>query len=276
MLLAVAGLAASWSLEGRWAAALGAIVVLFMVSGAAQALFAVRSSLGGLVTGLVALATQGIILVGPGGAADAPVAWARALIPTGMVLILAGLTLGGAWAMHVARRAGREQARHAHTQAQADRALGVRPAPPPDRRRDHVLSFPAVAAGVVGGLYLLREEYGRIVTDTSTLPTAQGLGVLLCALALLVSGATWAGRSTLGARVVGPLLAVAGLPPLLSGLGHLPGRGLAGVLAPADAAGISLVGAGVILATIGWGVHLARREGRLSQARLLRGGTSEA
>ncbi len=272
-LLAVAGLAASWSLEGRWPASLGAVVVLVIVSGAAQALFAVRSSLGGLVTGLVALGAEGVVLASPGGAADAPFAWARTLIPTGMVLVLAGLMLGGSWAMRVARRAGREQARHAQAQAQADRALGVTPVPPPARRRDHVLSFPAVAAGVVGALYLLREEHGRVVTGTSDLPTAQGLGVLLCALVLLVAGAAWAGRSTLGARVVGPLLAVAGLPLLLSGLGRLPGRGLAGALAPADASGISLVGAGAVLATIGWGVHLARREGRLSEARLLRGGS---
>lgn len=276
MLLVVAGMAATWSLEGRWLAALGAVVVLFMVSGAAQALFAVRSSLGGLMTALVALAAQGVILASPGAAADAPCPWARTLIPTGMVLVLASLTVGGAWAMRVARQAGRAQARHAQAQAQADRALGVRPAPPPARRRDHILSFPAVAAGVVGGLYLLREEYGRIVTGTSTLPTAQGLGILLGALVLLAGGAAWAGRSTLGARVVGPLLTVAGLPLLLSGLGRLPGRSLAGVLAPADATGISLVGAGVILATIGWGVHLARREGRLSEARVLRGGASEA
>lgn len=275
-LLALSGMAASWSLQGRWAQALGAVAVLLVVSGAAQTLFATRSSLGGLVTGLVALTAQVVILMSPDGADQAPFAWARTLIPTGMVLLLAGLMLGGAWAMRRARRAGRAQARHAQSQAQADRTLGVTPSAPPARRRDHVLSLPAVAVGVVGAFYLLRGQYSRIVTGSSSLPTVQGYGILVCALVLLVVGAAWAGRSTLGARGVGPLLTLAGLPLLLSGLGSLPGRGVVAAWVPADATGISLVSTGVVLTTIGWGVHMARRQGRVSQARRHRGEAAAA
>ena len=115
-----------------------------------------------------------------------------------------------------------------------------------------------------GLIYL--KKYSRIVTGSSSLPTVQGYGIVVCALVLLVVGAAWAGRSTLGARGVGPLLTLVGLPLLLSGLGSLPGRGVVAAWVPADAMGISLVSTGVVLTTIGWGVHMARCQGCVSQA----------
>lgn len=266
-LLALSQLAATWSQQGRWAHALAAAGVILVISSGAQALFAARSSLGGLVTGLVALLPQAVILADAGGA-GAPAAWAHVLNPSGMALVLAGLALGGSWAMRQARQAGREEARHARAQAQADRTPGVTPTAPPGRRRDHVLSFPVVALCVVSALYL--QEYARIVTGSWRLPTLQGYGLLACSLVLLVIGAAAAGRSTLGARVVGPLLAVTGLALLASGLGDLPGRDLLVRFGPADATGIVLVSTGLVLASIGWGVHLARRQGRMSQAQLRR------
>ncbi|ERH18068.1 hypothetical protein HMPREF1549_02084, partial [Actinomyces johnsonii F0510] len=85
---------------------LGAIL---LISSAATALFAGRSSMGALATGLTALAAQSAVFMAPIHAASLPHTWLQKLISTGFMLILAGLWLGGSWGMRLARRAGHAQ-----------------------------------------------------------------------------------------------------------------------------------------------------------------------
>jgi len=249
-------------------------IVLFalltlMVSALAQWLFAVRSSLGGLVGGLVALAAQAVILASPGRAADAPFAWARSLIPTGAVLIVAALLLGGSWGMRRARRAGRADARLSVRLGEHDKTPGVTPAAPPSRRRDHAVSFPLTVMAVGAALALLSAGYTRLLSPGTSLGSGL-LGPTLALVALLL-GAAFTGRSTLGARVTGTLLALLSLPGLLAHIWpQLPGHALLVRLLPDDPNGVSLLLAGTVLVTVGWGAHLARREGRMGELAELR------
>jgi len=101
--------------------------------------------------------------------------------------------------------------------------------------------------------------------------------VLLAVPVLLGLGTVFTGRSTLGARVVGPLLALAGLPAFASWtFPGLPGRGLFDRMLPDDPTAITFVATGVLLTSIGWGVHLARREGRTSELAALRAGVFDS
>ncbi|MDU0348097.1 hypothetical protein [Actinomyces sp. MRS3W] len=51
---------------------------------------------------------------------------------------------------------------------------------------------------------------------------------------------------------------------------QIPGRSLLTRLLPNDPTGASLLVAGILLITIGWGAHLARRSGRLHELADLR------
>ena len=145
LIMAPLGIASYFAAHHRLPWALLLIALALAVCSMAQGFFAVRSSLGGLVAGLVALAVHAVVLCAPQGAQSAPMPWARAFLPTGALLIAAGVLLGGSWGMRRARRAGRADARLAMRLAAADRAMGVTPQAPPSRRRDHVMSFVVTA-----------------------------------------------------------------------------------------------------------------------------------
>ena len=231
LIMAPLGIASYFVAHHRLPWALLLIVLALAVCSMAQGFFAVRSSLGGLVAGLVALAVHAVVLCAPQGAQSSPMPWARAFIPTGALLIAAGVLLGGSWGMRRARRAGRADARLAMRLAAADRAMGVTPPAPPSRRRDHVMSF--------------------VVTATAF---------------LVALGTFFAGRSTLGARATGPLLMLAGLPALLRGAWPTtPGAAQLMQWLPNDPTGMGLITTGLLLTTTGWGVHLARRRGRAGE-----------
>ena len=109
-----------------------------------------------------------------------------------------------------------------------------------------------------GAVVLLLRQDGPLVT---------GYGyALACALILLLAAAGTA-RSTLGARVTGTLLILAGLPGLL--WGPLLPSDPAAQLLPQDPTGTTLVLIGILLSTLGWGAHAARRQGRTAQAAAL-------
>lgn len=267
-LLVLSDVAARMSVAGRLPLAIFHAVLVVVVAAAAQALFARRSSLGGLVAGLVALLAQGVILLAGHGGHGAPFEWARLLIPTGLVLITSALLTGGSWGMRVARRAGRTEARTAARLGESDRELGSTPTPPPSRRHDHVASLVIVAVLVILALVLLQDGYAELVSPDGS--AAAGATPAVVAWVLLLLAAASSGRSTLGVRTVGPVLVIAGLPAFLHGA--IPGVPLAHLVAdllPQDPAGISLVATGLLLSALGWGAHLARRQGRTSEQRLL-------
>lgn len=267
--LALAGVTAQASAAGQLPRIIVFGLLMLMLSALAQWLFAVRSSLGGLVGGIVALVAQAVILLSPDRLSAAPFEWARFLIPTGAVLIVAGLLLGGSWGMRLARRAGRAEARLSVRLGANDRKPGVTPAAPPSRRRDHVISFPLTEVAVVAGLALLAAGYAPLVSPGASL--GGGLLWLAVALVLLASGAALTGRSTLGARVTGLLLVLLSLPAMLAHVWpHLPGAALLARLLPHDPTGISLLLTGIVLLTVGWGAHLARRRGRAGELAELR------
>ncbi|WP_237564247.1 hypothetical protein [Actinomyces sp. 432] len=268
-ILALTGVAAAASEAGQLPRiALFALLAL-VVSALAQWLFALRSSLGGLVGGIVALAAQMAIVSIPGRATAAPFAWARTLIPSGAVLIVAALLLGGSWGMRLARRAGRADARLSVRLSAHDKTPGVTPAAPPSRRRDHAFSLPFTIVTTGLALTLISTGYARLVSPDEPLGGAV-LGPTL-ALILLVVGAAFAGRSTLGARATGILLVLASVPSLLAHIWpQLPGHALAQRLLPNDPTGAGLLLTGIVLVSVGWGAHLARREGRIRELAELR------
>ena len=267
-LFVLAGVAARMSVAGRLPLAVFHAALVLVVAAAAQALFARRSSLGGLVAGLVALLAQGVIILAAHGGHGALFEWARLLVPTGLVLIASALLTGGSWGMRMARRAGRTEARTAARLGESDREIGSTPTAPPSRRHDHVASLVIVAVLVVLALVLIQDGYAELVSPDGA--AAAGAIPAVVAWVLLLLAAASSGRSTLGVRTVGPILVVAGLPAFLHGA--LPGTPLAGLLGdllPQDPAGISLVATGLLLSALGWGSHLARRQGRTSEQRLL-------
>lgn len=263
LIMAPLGIASYFVAHHRLPWALLLIVLALAVCSMAQGFFAVRSSLGGLVAGLVALAVHAVVLCAPQGAQSSPMPWARAFIPTGALLIAAGVLLGGSWGMRRARRAGRADARLAMRLAAADRAMGVTPPAPPSRRRDHVMSFVVTATAFLVALGLLQHGYAELVGPGKKLTGALGA---LAALGLLALGTFFAGRSTLGARATGPLLILAGLPALLRGAWPtMSGAAQLMQWLPNDPTGMGLITTGLLLTTTGWGVHLARRRGRAGE-----------
>ena len=264
MIMAPLGIASYAAADGRLPLAALLIALALAVCSTAQWFFAVRSSLGGLVAGLMALVVQAIVLLAPQGAQSSPMPWARAFIPTGTLLVTAGVLLGGSWGMRHARRSGRADARLAARLALADRARGVTPAAPPSRRRAHVLSFVVTATTVPGALLLLQHGYAELVGPGSG--SSSGVLTALAALVLLTLGAFFTGRSTLGARATGPLLVLAGLPALLHGLWPAaPGAARLARWLPGDPTGVGLIATGLLLTTVGWGVHLARHQSRVGE-----------
>ena len=261
------GTASSLAAADRLPLAVLHLALALTVCAAAQWFFAVRSSLGGLAAGLVALVAQVAVLLSPQGSQSAPTPWARTFIPTGTLLIAAGVLLGGSWGMRHARRSGRADARLAARLAAADRARGVTPAAPPSRRRAHVLSFVVTATTVPGALLLLQHGYAELVGPGSGSSSgSSGVLTALAALVLLALGAFFTGRSTLGARATGPLLVLAGLPALLHGLWPAaPGAARLARWLPGDPTGVGLIATGLLLTTVGWGVHLARHQSRVGE-----------
>lgn len=169
--------------------------------------------------------------------------------------------------MRRARRAGRAAARLALRMAAEDRTMGRTPSAPPSRRREHIASFPHTLAAAVFALYLLRDDCAALVTDVGSASLLQ----LLLAYVLLVLAAGFTGYSTLGARAVGPLLVLAGSPALLGAVRPgLPGHDLLARWLPDDPTGISLIASGLLLMALGWGAHLARRQGRATGLAALR------
>ena len=224
------GLAATAPAPGsvlRTSLLLGAILLL---SSAATALFAGRSSLGALVTGLTALVAQSAAFMAPIHASSLPYPWLQKLISTGFVLILAALWLGGSWGMRLARRAG-------HAQGQA--------------------------------AFLLPRSYLRAVAPgIQTGPLMLG-AVLVSVIALAAAGASTA-RSTLGARVTGPILILLAVPALSDDM--IPGGHLISRLLPYGPDAVVLAAIGIELMAIGWGAHMARRQGRANALARLRSG----
>ena len=264
MIMAPLGIASYAAADGRLPLAALLIALALAVCSTAQWFFAVRSSLGGLVAGLMALVVQAIVLLAPQGAQSSPMPWARAFIPTGTLLVTAGVLLGGSWGMRRARRSGRTDARLAMRLAAADRTMGVTPPAPPSRRRDHVLSFVVTATTIPAALVLLQHGYAELVGPGSG--SSSGVLTALAALVLLTLGAFFTGRSTLGARATGPLLVLAGLPALLHGLWPAaPGAARLARWLPGDPTGVGLIATGLLLTTVGWGVHLARHQSRVSE-----------
>ena len=263
LIMAPLGIASYFVAHHQLPWALLLIVLALAVCSMAQGFFAVHSSLGGLVAGLVALAVHAVVLCAPQGAQSSPMPWARNFIPTGALLIAAGVLLGGSWGMRRARRAGRADVRLVMRLAAADRAMGVTPPAPPSRRRDHVMSFVVTATAFLVALVLLQHGYAELVGPGKKFTGAPGA---LAALGLLALGAFFAGRSTLGARATGPLLILAGLPALLRGTWPaMPGAAQLMQWLPNDPTGVGLIATGLLLTTTGWGVHLARRRGRAGE-----------
>ena len=245
---------------------LGAIL---LISSAATALFAGRSSMGALATGLTALAAQSAVFMAPIHAASLPHTWLQKLISTGFMLILAGLWLGGSWGMRLARRAGHAQGQAAFRLTQADRTVGSTPAPPPSRRRDHLLSLPWVVAGLVLAAFLLPRSYLRAVAPGIQTGPLMLAAVLASFIALAAAGASTA-RSTLGARVTGPILILLAVPTLSNDM--IPGGHLVSRLLPYGPDAVVLAAIGIELMAIGWGAHMARRAGRANALTKLRSG----
>ena len=235
----------------------------------AAALFASRSSLGALVAGLTALAAQSMVFLAPIHAASLSEKWLQSLIRTGFVLVLAGLWLGGSWGMRQARRAGHAQGHAAFRLTQADRTVGSTPTPPPSRRRDHLLSLPWVVAGLALAAFLLPRSYMRAVAPGIQTGPLMLAAVLVSFIALSAAGASTA-HSTLGARVTGPILILVAVPKLSGDM--IPGGHLVSRLLPYGPDAVVLAAIGIELMAIGWGAHMARRQGRANALARLRSG----
>ena len=260
------GTASSLAAADRLPLAVLHLALALTVCAAAQWFFAVRSSLGGLAAGLVALVAQVAVLLSPQGSQSAPTPWARTFIPTGTLLIAAGVLLGGSWGMRYARRAGRDDARLAVRLTAADRTMGVTPSAPPSRRRDHGMSLIVTAATTVAALALLQHGYADLVGPLGDSASPVDSLTTLGALVLLALGAFVTGRSTLGARATGPLLGLAGLPALLGGARPaVPGTEALVRWLPHDPTGVGLIATGILLTTVGWGAHLARHRSRAEE-----------
>ncbi len=238
-------------------ASLAPLAVLLVLSLGAQRLFTARSSVGNLVAGLVALVAQTMVMVAPNGAQDLPFAWARQVVPTGVVLVLAALFLAGAWSMRQARRSGREHALQMSRLAQDDEDRNRVPAAPPSRRGTQLLTLLAVAAVVWGTLRVLPGQYALLVLPDVP-GAASALVVVGCFAALL--GATLVSyMSSLGLRATALLLALLALPAQLSP--RTPGHELLGQVFPLLPAPVAL-GIACVLASLGWSVRDARLTGR--------------
>lgn len=254
--LALTGLAGQASSQGRLLVGVTLLVVLVVVSTAVQAAFGRRSSLGGLIGGLVALAAQAAILASSERAASAPQAWARQLIPTGAVLILAGLLIGGSFGLRRARRAGRAWARLSARLGRSDQEQGSTPAAPPSRRNDHLFSLAWVTACSLASIALADRAYPSMVASgDAPVPPWALAGILLASIGA-GAGVT---HSSLGARVAGPILFIGAIPAFLSA--STSGQGALVPHLTTDPTASAVLMLGAVVSAIGWGAHVARRQG---------------
>ncbi|AYD91018.1 hypothetical protein D4740_03350 [Actinomyces sp. 2119] len=270
--LTVIGLAATRDASGLVLQSVLMLAVFGALCASAATFFAARSSAGALATGLTALLAQMVILLAPGHIVTISAPWSRPLAHTWMVLVMAGLWLGGAWGMRLARRGGHVQGRLAFRLTQSDKEVGTTPTPPPSRRRDHLASLPWVLGSLVLTAAILSRYY-RIAVSPGVHLSLVTTASILAALALLVAAGASVGRSTLGARVTGLLLVLVSLPPLISTavaerwpVHHLLPRGPGPVVTAAI---------GLTLLVLGWGGHAARRQARTRELDALRASHQE-
>lgn len=233
------------------------LVVVLVVSVLAQSCFAYCSSLGNLVAGLVALVAQVLVLVAPDGVGSVPCGWARQVLPSGALLVLAAWFLGGSWAMRQARRAGRAEARAQAALAQADEDPHSVPAPSPSRRGAHLLTLLMMLLVTWGGLRVLPGQY-RLLVEPHAPGAANAVLVVSCFALLLVAAAASA-WSSLGARATALTLGAVALPALVGD--GLPGHRLLSAALPDLSPAVALALA-CVLSALGWGLHLARKQGR--------------
>ncbi|WP_172191800.1 hypothetical protein [Actinomyces faecalis] len=273
--LVLTGVVGHMATQGRLALTAFHLLVLLLVLCACQALFAARSSLGGLVAGLVALTAQVTFLVLPGVSATAPSQWLRPLAATGTITVTAALLVGGSWGMRWARRGGREQARSSLRLTEADRALGVTPSAPPSRRRSHLLTLAVTTLVLVLALALLTRLPQTVLDGQDPVTPAAAAGLTGALLLLVVAGAG-AGRSSLGTRTGGILLILISLPALaLPAWPETPFHDLLQRLLAHTPDAMTLAATGVLLSTVGWGAHLARKQGRSEELALARTDATE-
>ncbi|MDO4243832.1 MAG: hypothetical protein Q4C85_08775 [Actinomyces sp.] len=260
LVLVLIALALQGANEGRLLLATAPVVLMLVVSACAQALFAARSSLGGLVAGALALIALPVLAARSQAGSSNTAAWLLDLVHTGVVPVLSALLIGGAWGMRHARRAGRAEARLAARLAAHDRTVGRTPAAPPSRRRDHIVSLPLTLAAALIAVVVLREDNAQVLAGTAGPGTWAGA---VCTWGAVAAGTAITGRSSLGARAIGPLLVLAGLPALLTvARPGLPGQGAVADWLPGDPRALTLICSGLLLMALGWGAHLARRQGR--------------
>lgn len=251
--------------QGRLGLAAFHLLVLLVMVCACQALFAARSSLGGLVAGLMALAGQLALICLADGAATVCPPWLPPVATTGVLLLTSALLTGGAWGMRWARRGGREQARTAMRLTQADRALGVTPSAPPSRRRAHLLTLALSVAALALALVILARGPHAALDGTGQASWGALAAAAGAFLLLAVTGAA-TGRSSLGARATGIALILISLPALVApAWPDMPFDSLVDRLLAWAPDAMTLVSAGVLLSGIGWGSHLARRQGHAEE-----------
>lgn len=265
--LVLIGMAETAQADGHSLHAAAMLIGLLVANTAASLLFATRSSVGFLAAGLSALVTQITILLAPGHAASLPSEWVRAAVSNGAALLMAGLWLGASWGMRAARRGGHIQGRLAFRLTQADKQVGTTPAPPPSRRRDHLLSLPWVLLALGAAAMMLPLCYSTVIAPGFR-PSPGAYAMVLAILVLLVVSTASTGSSSLGVRVGGPLIVVLALPALLGD--GLPGSGLLEWLLPRGPGAVEVISIGLVIMAAGWGAHLARRQGRSTELADLR------
>ncbi len=260
--LVLTGLAGHLATQGRLGLAAFHLLLLLVAVCGCQALFAARSSVGGLVSGLTALAAQLVLLCPADGATAVSPQWLHPVATTGALLLTSALLLGGAWGMRWARRGGREQARTALRLAETDHALGVTPSAPPSRRRSHLFTLALSVSAVALALVILA-QVPHAALDGAGQASWGALAAAAGAFLLLTVAGAATGHSSLGARVTGTALILISLPALAApAWPDMPWHDLIPRLLAWAPDGMTLVGAGILLSGIGWGSHLARRQGR--------------
>jgi len=131
------------------------------------------------------------------------------------------------------------------------------------------LSLPWVVAGLALAAFLLPRSYMRAVAPGIQTGPLMLAAILVSFIALSAAGASTA-HSTLGARVTGPILILVAVPKLSGDM--IPGGHLVSRLLPYGPDAVVLAAIGIELMAIGWGAHMARRQGRANALARLRSG----
>lgn len=256
--LSLIGMAATAQAAGHLLRAALLLGALLLACATASLLFAARSSVGFLAAGLSALVLQTMIVLAPGHAAVLPSQTVQAVVTGGAALLLAGLWLGSSWGMRLARRGGHLQGRLAFRLTQADKEIGATPVAPPSRRRDHLLSFPWVFVCLLAAGLVMTRSYVTVITPGFRASWGAYIAVFFTLILLMVA-TTSTVSSSLGVRVVGPLLVAVSVPAFLGG--DLPGAGLLDWLLPNSPGVVEVIAVGLVIMSAGWGAHTARRQG---------------